>query len=380
MSTISASTTTTNAYVVTADTTGTLVLQTGATPTTAVTIDGSQNVGIGTNSPTAKLTVAGSANPNISSSSTGGITASMSAVDAFGGGYLGTTTNHPQMFYTNNAERMRISAAGNVGIGTTSPGTLGIFEVQATSGNMSGLAVKNNATGNVLYGGSYTNISMASESASFQITQVGGSGFLYGGAASVNFVQSSNAPMTFLTNGTERMRIDSSGNLLLATTTASGKIATFVGAGQVGYYTNKSSGGGGLDHAQYYTDGGLQGKITQTGGFTTVSDYRIKSAVAPLTGMLEKVCKLKPVSYTLTAFNQQQFGFIAHELQEELPVFVDGEKDAVNEDGSIAPQSVDYPKIVSVLTAAIQELKTLADTQASAITTLTDRIAVLENK
>jgi hypothetical protein len=44
MSTISASTTTTTAYKVTADTTGTLVLQTGATPTTAMTIDGSQNV------------------------------------------------------------------------------------------------------------------------------------------------------------------------------------------------------------------------------------------------------------------------------------------------------------------------------------------------
>ena len=43
MSTISASTTSTTAYKVTADTTGTLVLQTGATPTTAMTIDGSQN-------------------------------------------------------------------------------------------------------------------------------------------------------------------------------------------------------------------------------------------------------------------------------------------------------------------------------------------------
>jgi hypothetical protein len=47
MSTISASTTTTTAYKVTADTTGTLVLQTGATPTTAVTIDTSQNVLVG---------------------------------------------------------------------------------------------------------------------------------------------------------------------------------------------------------------------------------------------------------------------------------------------------------------------------------------------
>jgi hypothetical protein len=46
MSTISASTTSTTAYKVTADTTGTLVLQTGATPTTALTIDASQNVSI----------------------------------------------------------------------------------------------------------------------------------------------------------------------------------------------------------------------------------------------------------------------------------------------------------------------------------------------
>jgi hypothetical protein len=33
-----------------------------------------------------------------------------------------------------------------------------------------------------------------------------------------------------------------------------------------------------------------------------------------------------------------------------------GEKDAVNEDGSIKPQGVDYSKIVVHLVAAIQEL------------------------
>ena len=46
MSTISASTTTTTAYVVTADTTGALVLQTGATPTTAVTIDTAKSMNL----------------------------------------------------------------------------------------------------------------------------------------------------------------------------------------------------------------------------------------------------------------------------------------------------------------------------------------------
>ena len=47
MSTISASTTTTTAYTVSADTTGALVLQTGATPTTAVTVNASGAVGVG---------------------------------------------------------------------------------------------------------------------------------------------------------------------------------------------------------------------------------------------------------------------------------------------------------------------------------------------
>jgi hypothetical protein len=47
MSTISVSTTTTTAYKVAADTTGVLTIQTGSTPTTAVTIDGSGNVGVG---------------------------------------------------------------------------------------------------------------------------------------------------------------------------------------------------------------------------------------------------------------------------------------------------------------------------------------------
>ena len=53
MSSIAAGTTTTTGYVVTSDSTGALVLKTGSSATTAVTIDTSQNVGIGTASPSA---------------------------------------------------------------------------------------------------------------------------------------------------------------------------------------------------------------------------------------------------------------------------------------------------------------------------------------
>ena len=57
MSSIAAGTTTTTGYVVTSDSTGALVLKTGSSATTAMTIDTSQNVGIGTGSPSRKLVV-----------------------------------------------------------------------------------------------------------------------------------------------------------------------------------------------------------------------------------------------------------------------------------------------------------------------------------
>ena len=66
-------------------------------------------------------------------------------------------------------------------------------------------------------------------------------------------------------------------------------------------------------------------------------------------------------------------GFIAHELQEVCPLAVTGEKDAVNEDGSIKPQGIDTSFLVATLTAAIQELKAINDS-------LVARIEALEAK
>jgi hypothetical protein len=76
-----------------------------------------------------------------------------------------------------------------------------------------------------------------------------------------------------------------------------------------------------------------------------------------MTGALATVSQLKPVTYTWKSNGESAQGFIAHELQAVVPDAVTGEKDAVNEDGSIKPQGIDTSFLVATLTAAIQELK-----------------------
>jgi hypothetical protein len=88
---------------------------------------------------------------------------------------------------------------------------------------------------------------------------------------------------------------------------------------------------------------------------------------------LSTIAALKPSTYKWNADNSYGEGFIAHELQAVIPLAVSGEKDAINEDGSIKPQGVDYSKVVVHLVAAIQELK--ADNDA-----MKERIATLEAK
>ena len=129
--------------------------------------------------------------------------------------------------------------------------------------------------------------------------------------------------------------------------------------------------------------GGTIGYIstsTTATSYVTGSDYRLKEAITPMTGALAKVAELKPVTYKWKLDGSDSQGFIAHELAEIVPECVVGEKDAVDAEGNPVYQGIDTSFLVATLTAAIQELKALVDTQASTITTLTDRITALEAK
>lgn len=189
--------------------------------------------------------------------------------------------------------------------------------------------------------------------------------------------------------------IDSSGNLLVGTTSvaASAKVTVSFAGGSGssrGLVMVSGSTASTAMVAFQNPNGYAQGEILTSGtstSYTTSSDYRLKEDVQPMTGALTRVQLLKPVTYRWKADGSDGEGFIAHELQEVVPDCVSGEKDAVDADGNPIYQGIDTSFLVATLTAAIQEQqiqreedRALIAAQAAAITSLTARIAALEVK
>ena len=117
------------------------------------------------------------------------------------------------------------------------------------------------------------------------------------------------------------------------------------------------------------------GSITAAGA----SDYRIKENIVGITSAMSTMKKLNPVSYNIKkSWNpddkgDRMQGFLAHEIQEAITDnvgIVYGKKDAVNSDGSIDTQVMEYGKLTPVLTAAIKELIAKVETLEAEVATL----------
>jgi hypothetical protein len=111
-----------------------------------------------------------------------------------------------------------------------------------------------------------------------------------------------------------------------------------------------------------FTSGTTQAGYILTSGSTIAfvqgSDYRLKENVVDMDKpeTLSKLMLARPVNFDWKDGNTlHNYGFLAHELQEVFPQAVHGEKDAVNEDGSIKTQSVNLTALVPYMVAAIQE-------------------------
>lgn len=176
----------------------------------------------------------------------------------------------------------------------------------------------------------------------------------------------------FSTAGSERVTIDSSGKVGVGVSSGLSHIVTSLGAPNttgVGCFAGQATSAYvglvvGADStatrfaAKFFNPNGQVGSISTNGSatsYTTSSDYRLKENVTPVDNPIGRLQAIQVHDFNFISDPTVRVsGFIAHELAEVIPEAVIGEKDAVNEDGSIAPQGVDQSKVVPLLVAALQ--------------------------
>jgi hypothetical protein len=357
------------------------------------------------------------------------------------------------LFYTNGSERLRITNAGNVGIGTSSPserldtgtgntrtqalvisgdqhllysadastlgiriGTGGPFYGIGTTGS-NNMRINSSSGGDMLFaiGGtermrivSGGNVGIGTTAPSFaklQVSNAGAEGLEFSPAqsAGVNRILSYNrttsawntlrlegSSQEFYVSGTERMRVASSGNVGVGTTSPSYtfQVNAASGGNQVAYFVNDSAAstlagvavsinGGGNNTNSFHFAG-----VTQTvalwylyGNGTTsyTSDIRVKKNVTTTRdGYLEDVCKLRVVKYNWyndSDDTPRELGFIAQEVEQVFPGLV---QDAMHptKDGEIH-KVLKGSVMMPIMLKALQEASAKIDA-------LTARVAQLE--
>jgi hypothetical protein len=314
-------------------------------------------------------------------------------------------------FYTGSDERMRIDSSGNVGIGTSSPAS-----VLDVSGEAPTLTLRDSRTGGSWTAGTalgkldfYT-----SDSTGIGAHSLASVGVVAGGANTA----SPDGELVFATGGynaasTERMRIDSVGNVGIGTSSPSAKMhlestsgnhlrvaynssfywdiereastgsLTFTddtagevmrldGSGNllvgttsnpysgriVGYgapFVSQATGTSASDRFYFVNGNGIVGYIQTSGSSTsynTSSDQRLKDNIADADDAGSKIDSIQVRKYDWKADgSHQDYGMIAQELQAVAPEAVSGDADSEDMMG------VDYSKLVPMLIKEIQSLR-----------------------
>jgi hypothetical protein len=350
-----------------------------------MTLDNSGNLGIGTASPATY----GSGITTIDVEGTNGGGIKFGTGSASYGVYLNSTAGYVQTFNstpiivaTNNVERMRIDASGNVGIGTASPTSKfqvnGGVTINGSSFPSSGVGLELAWDGNESVIQSYNR-----NTTSYQPIWIEAGSYT-----------------RFGMNGGEAMRIDSSGNLLVGTTSASAtgltvKTSSSTTSG-VGYFYNIHNVSG--DYCAVFamdsntnntssiflqcTNPGVSNRFTIYGNGTygTVSDINLKKNIQTArNGYLNDLLKFRLVKYnwnTQTDDEPKELGFIAQEVEEIFPSLIQESK----VDGTdISYKQIKTSVIPFILVKAIQELSAKNDALEAINAAFETRLAILEN-
>jgi hypothetical protein len=310
------------------------------TSTERMRIDSSGNVGIGTSSPT---NTSGYTTLQLNNATNGGMLRISNGTQTYwnyvnsGGAYLGTSSNHSLFIQTNNTTQVTIDTSGNVGIGTISPtSNAGVTTLQVSSASSSSRVI------------------WESQSTSRKVGW---------------FLDSANNFGVYdYTGASERMRIDTSGNLLVNTTTVLNNArVTVVNANPQIVARHSSATAGKYWNTPYIDTNNTLYIINQnnagvyiTDGATAWvanSDERLKDIIAPITSALEGVQSLRAVKYSWKsdADKVAHIGLIAQDVQKVLPEVVASAKLPLSEDET-EYLSVAYTEVIPLLVAAIKEL------------------------
>jgi hypothetical protein len=161
---------------------------------------------------------------------------------------------------------------------------------------------------------------------------------------------------------------------------------SIVSGGNVGYqyiYHDSGATNGSAYLSLLYNNvviGGISQLTISSVAYNTNSDYRLKSNVTPLSNSISRLQQLKPVSYTWTADNIDDIGFIAHEFKEVFPLNVTGEKDEVDEEGKPKYQQMSPNVCIPLLVSCVQEQQTEITDLKTQLASNSTRIETLETQ
>ncbi len=336
--------------------------------TERVIID-STGVGIGTSSPTGKLEIAATgtnAAPHIKLVESGDTREFNIYNDGSGNGHLvladsDDDTSDTEIvlndngiitMLTGNSERMRIDSSGNVDIKSSNLYLTGSNDrrIKLSDSGVAGVSDSDNT------------VHIRGDDDFMRLSAAGNGGFI------------------FEENGTERMRINSSGHVGINTSnpqyglhlTGSANFESAYSLNATVLRINSTNSSNSYFAQAFYSGGTLAGYIyvnasNNTTQFATSSDYRLKENVNYNFDALSRVKQLKPARFNFIADAETTVdGFIAHEVSDIVPEAIIGEKD-----GELM-QGIDQSKLVPILTKAIQE-------QQELIETLQAKVEALEN-
>jgi len=306
------------------------------------------------------------------------------------------------------SEAMRIDSDGDVGIGTTSPvsnsnyATLTISDTtggqthfKSTGGSVTAYVGADSTSSGVGYLATETNHPLLLRTNNTERMRINSSGAVMIGTTSspndapllihcgtndnIRFNQETHATISGVNDAANAfvslklegndliLNSQSTSNILLHATSDGGVGNTFKSTGQ---QRMAMSGTSALQLVQFANGNGQIGTITLSGSstsFNTSSDYRLKENVVTEWDATSRLKQLKPSRFNFKADKDTTLdGFLAHEVSSIVPEAIHGEKDAVDKDGNPEYQNIDQSKLVPLMVKTIQELEA--------------RIATLESK